>query len=218
MSTASLNNFSVPTTSEPTNTALLMPKLKYRFRVLFDGLGVTGSDVTEITKQVSEASRPNVKFEAKTIDVYNSKINYAGKPTWDPITVKIRDDSSNTVNTLIGQQNQKQFDFFEQSSAAAAGSYKFKMTIDVLDGGNSGNFHTESSILESWECYGCYIVSTTYGGLDYKSADAMTIDVSIQPDNCVQVVTQGGAGGAIGGITDRILDVNTVVGGVGTTG
>jgi hypothetical protein len=206
---SSLSNFSVPINGAD-NTGLLMPKLKYRFKITFDGLGLAASDTTELTKQVVKAARPNVDFENKVIDVYNSKINYAGKPTWKPISVTLRDDSTGIVNRVVGEQNQKQFDFFEQSSSAAAGDYKFRMTINVLDGGNAGNFKDPGSILETWECYGCYIQSTTFGELTYSDAGAMEIVLSIQPDNCVQ--TAGGAIGAQG--TDRVVG-SSLMGGSG---
>ena len=99
MSIATLSRFTVPLASDQSASTQgsLMPKLKYRFRISFENFGVSGS-TTELTKQVSEAARPNIKFENKVIDVYNSKINYAGKPTWDPITVKIRDDVTGAVS------------------------------------------------------------------------------------------------------------------------
>lgn len=180
------NKFSVPIAGETTSTGTLMPKLKYRFRVTFTGFGATDSKVskTELTKQVAEAARPNVDFENKVIDVYNSKINYAGKPTWKPIVIKLRDDVMGNVATLVGQQNQKQFDFFEQSSASAAADYKFTMTIEMLDGGNGTATPT---VLESWECYGCYIQATQYNALAYQTVEHMTIDLTIQPDNCIQI-------------------------------
>ena len=40
MSLTSLNRFSVPTAGAGSNTSLLMPKLKYRFRVSLLGFGV----------------------------------------------------------------------------------------------------------------------------------------------------------------------------------
>lgn len=193
---ATLNNFSVPPLGGG-NEGMLMPKLKYRFRVIFTdfGLGGEGSDVTQLTKQIVEANRPTVKFADQKIDVYNSTIHYAGKPNWDPISIKIRDDATGVVNKLIGEQNQKQFDFFEQSSAAAAGDYKFSMRIDMLDGGNAGNFSDADgsvNVLESWECVGCYVVSSTYGQLQYSDQGAgMTIDLSIQADNCIQTLGGG---------------------------
>lgn len=209
MSIASLTNFSVPINGGD-NTGMLMPKLKYRFKVTFDGLGVS-ADTTELTKQVVEAARPTATFPDQKIDVYNSTIHYAGKPNWGTVAVKIRDDSTGVVNKIIGEQNQKQFDFFEQSSAAAAGDYKFKMTIQMLDGGNAGNF-SEANVLETWECYGCYITVTTFGALAYADqGTGMTIDLTIQPDNCVQIV-----GGGIGA-TDTARTLGTsAVGGTGT--
>lgn len=189
MAISSLSKFTVPLASDQSSSSqgLLMPKLKYRFRIMFENFG-TSTPTTELTKQVSDAMRPNIKFEPKVIDVYNSKINYAGKWTWDPISVKIRDDVTGAVSKLIGEQNQKQFDFFEQSSAASGIDYKFLMRIEMLDGGNGA--HTPA-ILETWECYGCFIASTTYDTIAYNSADPMLITLSIQPDNCIQ--TTGGA-------------------------
>jgi hypothetical protein len=209
MSIASLSNFSVPINGGD-NTGMLMPKLKYRFKVTFDGLGVS-ADTTELTKQIVEAARPTATFPDQKIDVYNSIIHYAGKPNWGTIAVKLRDDSTGVVNKIVGEQNQKQFDFFEQSSAAAAGDYKFKMTIQMLDGGNAGNF-SEANVLETWECYGCYITTTTFGALAYADAGTgMTIDLVIQPDNCIQIV-----GGGIGA-TDTARNPGTsAVGGTGT--
>mgnify|MGYP006279230885 CR=1 FL=1 len=189
MAIASLTKFTVPLASDQSSASqgLLMPKLKYRFRIMFENFGVS-TPTTELTKQVSDAARPGIKFTNKTIDVYNSKINYAGKWTWDPISVKLRDDVTGSVAKLVGEQNQKQFDFFEQSSAASGVDYKFLMRIEMLDGGNGA--HTPA-VLETWECYGCYIVTSTYDTLDYKTDDPMLITLSIQPDNCIQ--TTGGA-------------------------
>jgi hypothetical protein len=169
---------------------MLMPKLKYRFRVTFENFGKSGS-TTELTKQVQDCARPSVKFANQVIEIYNSKINYAGKPTWDPIAVKIRDDVTGAVTSLIGEQNQRQFDFFEQSSAASAGDYKFTLRIEMLDGGNGTS---TPNVLETWVCYGCYLVSTNYQGLDYKAQEAVILDLSIQFDNAVQ--TTGGTLGA----------------------
>lgn len=193
MSIASLSRFTVPLASNQSSATqgLLMPKLKYRFRVSFENFGVSGSTV-ELTKQVVDAARPSVKFEDKTLEVYNSKIHYAGKPTWDPITFKLRDDVTNAVTKLVGEQNQKQFDFFEQSSATSGGDYKFLTRIEMLDGGNGAE---GVGVLETWELYGCYIQSTNYEALSYTgSADPMIITLSVQFDNAQQV----GPGAAMG--------------------
>ena len=157
MAIATLSKFTVPLASDASASAqgMLMPKLKYRFRVMFENFGVSGGTV-ELTKQVADCSRPVVTFQDQTIEVYNSKIHYAGKPTWTAVTIKLRDDVSNNVTKLVGEQNQKQFDFFEQCSAAAGVDYKFTTRIEMLDGGNGQD---GVNVLETWEVYGCYLVS-----------------------------------------------------------
>jgi hypothetical protein len=161
---------------------MLMPKLKYRFRLSFENFGVS-TPTTELTKQVADAARPNLEFENQTIDIYNSKIYYAGKPKWSAITVKLRDDVTGAVSKLVGEQNQKQFDFFEQSSAASAGDYKFTLRIEILDGGNGS---LTPGVLETWELYGCYLQKTNWQELAYNKQDPVMIDLTIQYDNAVQ--------------------------------
>ena len=189
MAISSLSKFTVPLASDQSASAqgMLMPKLKYRFRVMFENFGVS-TPTTELTKQVQDAARPQVTFENQKIMVYNSTINYAGRPAWNQMTVKLRDDVTGQVSKLVGEQMQKQFDFFEQSSAASGGDYKFLMRIEMLDGGNGAS---TPSVLETWECYGCYIQQAQYNALGYGAQDMLTIDLTIQPDNCIQ--TSGGA-------------------------
>jgi hypothetical protein len=197
MAIASLSRLTVPLASDQSASAqgMLMPKLKFRFRVMFENFG-TSTPTTELTKQVSEAARPNVSFDDQTIPVYNSTIHYAGRPKWNAITVKLRDDVTGAVSKLVGEQMQKQFDFFEQSSAASGGDYKFLMRIEMLDGGNGAH---APNVLETWECYGCYVQSANYNALGYGGQELLTIDLSIQPDNCIQ--TSGGAAAPLGRAT-----------------
>jgi hypothetical protein len=158
MALTSLNRISVPLSGANSGTALLMPKLKYRFRVILLGFGVEAS--TELTKQVSDVTRPTVTFEEFEIPIYNSKVKLAGKPNWGDVTLNLRDDANGQVQKIVGQQVQKQFDFMEQASARSGIDYKFQLNIEMLDGGN-GNF--EANILEKWELYGCYVGEVNYG-------------------------------------------------------
>jgi len=189
MAIASLSKFTVPLASDQSASAqgMLMPKLKYRFRVMFENFG-TSTPTTELTKQVQDAARPQVSFENQKIMVYNSTINYAGRPSWQQMSIKLRDDVTGAVSKLVGEQMQKQFDFFEQSSAASGGDYKFLMRIEMLDGGNGSQ---TANVLETWDCYGCYVQAAQYNALGYGAQDMLTIDLTIQPDNCIQA--SGGA-------------------------
>lgn len=189
MAVASLSKLSVPLPpgQSSVNQGLLMPKLKYRFRVTLTNFGVT-SPSTELTKQVMTCTRPEPSFEQIVLDAYNSKIKLAGKHTWADITLEVRDDVTNAVSKLVGEQVQKQFDFFEQSSAASGIDYKFGMQIEILDGGN-GAF--TPNVLETFELYGCYINKATYSGGDYKASEPMTINLTISYDNAIQVNAAG---------------------------
>ena len=186
MSIGSLSKFTVPLASDQSSTTQgqLMPKLQNRFRVMFENFGVSGN-TTELTKQVAAASRPS--FDTDNIEywVYNSRINLFGRPKWKPLEITIRDDILGNVAKLVGEQVQRQFDFYEQSAARTGQDYKFTTKIEMLDGGNGSNVQ----VLEAWACYGCFITPDWNATpLDYKSQEIMVIKLTIQPDNCLQLV------------------------------
>ena len=182
MAITSLNNLGIPTTNAAGSTqVLLMPKLKYRFRVTLLGFGVAGS--TELTKQVQDVTRPKVSFEEMTLDVYNSKVKLAGRYTLENITLTLRDDASGQVQKLVGQQIQKQYDFAEQASARSGINYKFTTKIEVLDGGNGG---LVNATLETFELVGCFVQNVDYGDANYSTNEHMTVALTIAYDNLLQ--------------------------------
>jgi hypothetical protein len=170
-----------------------MPKLQYRFRVILENFGVS-TPRSEITKQVVDVTRPNFTFDDITLDVYNSRVYLAGKHTWEAITLTLRDDVNNSVSKLVGEQVQKQFDFFEQASAASGIDYKFTTRIEMLDGGNGAS---TPGVLETWELYGSYVQSANYNTLAYATSEPVTITLSIRYDNAVQTPQGTGIGTAL---------------------
>ena len=210
MPSSSLNKMTVPLASDQSSSTqgMLMPKLKYRFRVMFENLGVS-TPTTELTKQVVSMARPNLTFEEIALPIYNSTLKLAGRHSWAEVQCVIRDDASGNVSKLIGEQMQKQMDFLEMSSAASGIDYKFLTKLEVLDGGNGANLPV---VLESWELYGCYLKGADYGPMNYGENGAVEITLTIAYDNANQG-NQGGGG--IGLPVGRTL--NDVVTGVGTT-
>jgi len=196
MAVASLTRFTVPLANNQSASTqgLLMPKLQYRFRVSFEGFGVSTNRM-ELTKQVVSFTRPTVNFVDVDVHVYNSIVRLAGKHSWTDVTTSIRDDAAGNVTRLVGEQLQKQFDFMEQSSAASGSDYKFITRCEMLDGGNGAN---EPTILETWELYGCYIKEANYQEVNYANSDPVTIQLSIRFDNAVQVPGGSGIGTFIG--------------------
>ncbi len=193
MALTSLNNYSVRPGTDTANQGLLMPKLKYRFRVILLGFGVEAS--TELTRQVVDVTRPKVSFEEMELPVYNSKIYLAGKYTWETITLNLRDDASGNVTKLVGQQIQKQFDFMEQASARSGIDYKFTTKVEVLDGGNGAQ---NPNVLETFELYGCFVQNADYGDLNYGTNEAATVALTIRFDNAIQTAGTVGIGTQVG--------------------
>lgn len=210
MAVSSLSRMTVPLASDQSASTqgLLMPKLKYRFRVTFQNFGAAqnAAPVTELTKQVMDFTRPEVTFEEITLPIYNSTVKLAGKHSWGDVTCQLRDDAGANVQKLIGEQLQKQLDFMEMASASAGIDYKFLTAFEVLDGGNGA---VEPVVLESWELYGCYLKGVNYNDANYANSEAMTISMTIAFDNANQIV--GGGVGSAGTLVGRAGDVATGV-------
>lgn len=209
MAVSSLQRMTVPLASDQSSSTqgMLMPKLKYRFRVMFENFGIS-KPTTELTKQVMTFDRPNLSFEEITLPIYNSTLKLAGKPTWNDVNCELRDDASGQVSKLVGEQLQKQMDFLEMASAASGIDYKFLTKLEVLDGGNGA---AEPVVLETWELYGCYLKSANYNQLSYADSQPVTVTLAIAYDNANQTPNGTGVGTPIG----RTL--GDVVTGAGTT-
>jgi hypothetical protein len=78
----------------------------------------------------------------------------------------------------------------------------------MLDGGNGAN---TPNVLETWECYGCYVTIASYETITYAEQTPAMIKITIQPDNCLQIGAPG-----IGTPVQRTL--GTQVTGGGTRG
>lgn len=196
MAVSSLTRMTTPLATDQSGSSqgLLMPKLKYRFRVVFENFGVS-TPRTELTKQVMDFTRPSVSFDPIDLEIYNSRVRLAGKHTWDDINVNLRDDASGAVSKLVGEQLQKQLDFMEQASAASGSDYKFTTRVEILDGGNGAH---EPTVLETWEVYGCYLSNVNYGDLNYGSSEPVTVAMTLRFDNAVQTPIGSGVGADVG--------------------
>jgi hypothetical protein len=203
MAVSSLTRMTVPLASDQSNPnqGLLMPKLKYRFRAIFENFGVS-TPRTELTKQVMDFARPSVTFEEITVPIYNSNLYLAGKYSWETITCNLRDDASGQVARLVGEQLQKQLDFMEMASAASGIDYKFTTKFEVLDGGNGV---AQPNVLETWELYGCYLTSVNYNDATYSESAPMTIAMTIRYDNAVQTPLGTGVGSTVARTVNDVI-------------
>ena len=203
MAVASLTRMTVPLASDQSasNQGLLMPKLSYRFRVIFENFGVS-TPRTDLTNQVIDFKRPTASFDDITIPIYNSELKLAGKYHWADVTCNLRDDASGAVSRLVGEQLQKQMDFLEMASAASGIDYKFTTRFEVLDGGNGA---AEPTVLETWELYGCYLKSADYGSAAYNTSEPLKIAMTIRYDNANQVPNGQGVGSVIARTVNDVI-------------
>ena len=156
-------------------TTTIMPKLSYRFRVTFVGDGFD----SQPTRNVISASRPSLAHDPIQLDSYNSRVYLAGKHSWQPVSVMFRDDVDGNTIKQINQQMNRQMDHANQSGVQAGQGYKFGMIVETLDGGNPN-----PGVLDTYELAGCYITQVGYGDLSYGTSDQISIQISVQYDNC----------------------------------
>jgi hypothetical protein len=170
---ADLTQFGVPTTG---TNAMVMPKLQYRFRVNLYDFGRNNGSTVEMTQNVVSVNRPSLTHDEITLDAYNSRAYLAGKHSWEPITLTLRDDINGTVTKHVASQLQKQLNQGLQSAPTAGRDYKFGMVIEQLDGSQPG------LVIESWSLNGCFIQNVNYGENNYATSDVMQITLQIRYD------------------------------------
>ena len=173
------SRFGIPIQGASEGTGIIMPKLKYRFRVNFQDIGAEARSV-ELTTNVQSVTRPSISVEEVEVHSYNSKVYMQGKHTWNTIDVTMRDDITNSISKLIGSQVQRQINHYQQTTAAASNQFKFNMTLDVMDG-------STATPTETWELEGCFIQNVTYGDNDYAEASQQQVVITVRFDNAVQL-------------------------------
>ena len=170
-----LSKFGVPLGGGGGRGGILQPKAKYRFRVRVINFGPIAGGI-ELTQQVQSVTKPTIGHESVPVHSYNSVGYYAGKHEWEPISLVIKDDITNSATRLVGHQVQKQLNHFEQTGFTSGINYKFVMLIESMDGGNDG-------VLETWTLEGCFLENVEYSDLAYDDSAFQTITMSIRYDN-----------------------------------
>ena len=187
------------------NTTTIMPKLQYRFRVTFIGEGFTATP----TRSVISVSRPSLTHDEIPLDMYNSRIYLAGKHTWEPVSVVLRDDVDSVVLRELNGQLNRQVDHANQSSPRSGSAYKFQLLVESLDGASP-----TPGVLDKIELAGCYIQNLSYGDMAYASSDQVQVTVAIRYDNA-EIFDAAGNATLTGATLDQTLSNAT---GAGTAG
>ena len=185
--TGTLSKFGVPISpGAGQGSGILMPKLKYRYAVYLQNFG-DGQNKTQqnITQQVVSCGRPQIQYNRTELHSYNNVMFIPQKPVWQTIELVVRDDITSVSSTSVGEQLQKQMNFFNMTTGMAGQNYKFNMQILMLD----GNYGTDDSLdtsLETWHLEGCYLETVAYDSTDYSSSDPIQLTLTISFDNATQ--------------------------------
>ena len=191
---------------------IIMPKLKYRFRVSFHTPFAGAPRATALTQNVQSVTRPSVSVDEVEVHSYNSKVYLQGKHTWQTVDVTIRDDISNSVSRLVGAQVQRQINHFQQTTTAASNDFKFDVSIEVLDG--TGDIRAT----EEWFLEGAFIQNVTYGDHDYSAAEAQIVTMTLRFDNAMHFSGENNISGRISGNTNPMPDSAPITTGLSTNG
>jgi hypothetical protein len=203
---ADLTSFGVPTDS---GSSIVMPKLQYRFRVKMINFGSEASS-NDFTQNVVSVTRPSLTHDEITIDAYNSRAYVAGKHTWEPVTITLRDDINNNVNRHVAAQLQKQLNHGLQSAPATASQYKFGILVEQLDGAQP------ATVIETWSMNGCFVQNVNYGENNYATSDVMQITLQIRFDSADIHNDEQNTDGSTGALTDGTLGASPILSGLGS--
>jgi hypothetical protein len=184
---AMLNNLGIP----GSGVGILHPKHKNKFQVIFVGIGGIG---TNITRQVTTVTRPQIEFEEINLHRYNSIAYVAGKQSWSACSLTLEDDMTGLASSAIQTQLEKQQRIIGAdgangqwlNSAPTASGYKFGTRIELLDG--------NETVTESWMLEGCFLQAVEYGDLDYSASEAVTINLTIRFDTARQQLNPSATG------------------------
>lgn len=190
---STINDIGIP----GVGTGILHPKQRNRWRVTFANLG-GGADAQPLSMQAITVARPQLTFDEVPLHRYNSVAWVAAKHSWSECAITVEDDVSGTAARVIQEQLQRQQWLIgaegQWLAAAAEGSvYKFVTYIDMLDG--------NEQVIERWVLEGCWIKDANWNDLDYSTAEAVKINLSLRYDHARQDIggyqgdTRYGTGG-----------------------
>lgn len=155
---------------------------KDKYRVTFIGFGVNGES-KYLTAEMTKFDPPTATFDSHKLDYVNGQVKFAGRVTWDNITFTLFDTYDNSVFQALQNQLQRQKDMFEQTTADAPSTYKFRCVFERTSG--------HQATVRSWLLEGCFLISVKEDSTDNGSGDFSSINVTMSFDNATSYDRDG---------------------------
>ena len=140
------------------------PKMKNRYILNVDGID---------SYLIKTANRPTIQFETIVMDHINIKRKLQGKGDWQDISITLYDP----IVPSGAQQVMEWVRLGHESITGRRGYADFyKKDIQIYSLGPVGDK------IEQWTLKGAFIVSATFGDLDWASNDPQSIELSLAYD------------------------------------
>ena len=143
------------------------PKMKNRFIMEIDGIPAY---------LIKTMARPQVSFEAVTLDYINTKRYVKGKATWSTLEITLYDpivpSGAQAVNEWVRLHHEAATGVDGYSS-----EYKKDITFNVLS--------PNGERVEQWVLKGAFITTANWNGLDYASNEVVDINLTMQYDYAI---------------------------------
>jgi hypothetical protein len=143
------------------------PKMKNRYILNVDGID---------SYLIKTANRPTIQFETIVMDHINIKRKLQGKGDWQDISITLYDP----IVPSGAQQVMEWVRLGHESITGRRGYADFyKKDIQIYSLGPVGDK------IEQWTLKGAFIVSATFGDLDWASNDPQQIELSLAYDYAI---------------------------------
>lgn len=145
---------------------MVEPKRQFRFFMAIDGIDAF---------TLKTATRPQIAFEDTVVDYINTKSYYAGKATFEPLSLVLYDP-------LVPSASQKVMEWLRLVYEANTGRMGYKafytrnFNIKALD--------PVGAVAEDFEIINAFPQSINWGDYDYASSDPVNISVTFRFDYC----------------------------------
>lgn len=156
------------------------PQRQDNFTIIFTDLPGNGEDVLALS--LSTLSIPVEANEAGEIQYLNETRKYAGRATYENMTISFRDYVDTGTAEAIRQWRRLVYDP-DSGSIGLASIYKKNAQL-VLSGPNANGSNVDhgTSTSRQWELYGVWPQQVTWGSLDMGTSEQVQIEVTFCVD------------------------------------
>lgn len=165
--------------NSPSHTVEVRRKHRWFFETLGRGTGTWSQ--TELL-MLQSASRPSFKFDEAEMHHNQEIVRFAGKQSWEPVTLKWYDGEQNPdiargvyhwLETVVNMAS---------IQVASPTNYKKQATLAVTNGNGNTN--------ERWTMYGTWPQAVNWQELDYSATELLTCEATMRYDRAVRDCVQ----------------------------